>query len=356
MKNNEINGKTMNQMLEEGLNNAFSTEYYRRFLAFVAGNPNYSYRNVILILQQCRHAEKTKGIRTWNKEGRMVKAGERGLRINACFDRDREQDKEEPPLPPSEKKHRQSDSRFRRVSVYDISQTRAMDGEDAQEPQKVVPAGNVLELAPPQRDVPDYDELLRDLRDASPLPIVFSDSIEENGCAMLFDIVIKKGMSQLNTIRAVIFHIASLLLQEKCPDQNLIQIAARSVTFIVSRHLELDVSGFGFYEVTQHSADCQQDVLEEYLDVIQKTALYFIDTVDGIREARALGYSTEEYFLFTNKKTAMRMFRQGHYVYLVYPGEGELLAMNKKALEKYGGPFAVPREGWFGENASSLAA
>jgi len=351
---NETNGKSMNQILVEGLDNAFSTERYQRFLAFVAGNPNYSYRNVILILQQCPSATKTKGIRAWNKEDRLVKAGERGLRINVCFDRDRDKNEDEPPSLPSKRKQGQRDTRFRKVSVYDISQTRAMDGEDAQEPQSVASVGSMLELVPPQGYVSGYDVLLGDLRVASTLPIIFSDNIEESGSTMLFDIVIKEGMGQLNTIRAVIFQIALLLLRDGCPDQELIQVAARSVTFIVSRHLSLDTSGFGFYEVTQHSANCEQSVMEEFLDAIQKTALYFIDTIVGIREARALGYATEEYFLFTNKKTAMRMFRQGHFVYLVYPGEGELLAMNKKALEKYDGPFAVPREGWFG--LSRLAA
>ena len=130
------------------------------------------------------------------------------------------------------------------------------------------------------------------------------------------------------------------------------------MTFIVSRHLDIDTSGFGFYEVTQHSAGRKQDVLEEYLDIVQKTALYLIDTLDGIREARRIAYPTSEYFLLTNQKTALRLLRQGHLVYLVYPRQGELLAMNKKAVQDYDGPFAVPREGWFGvsESGGGLAA
>jgi hypothetical protein len=291
----------------------------------------------------------------------MIKAGEKGLRINAFFEsvKAKEREEDEPPLPPSKRKLEvKGKSKFRKVSVFDISQTRPMDGVDEPEPPRLAPAGNVLAAPLPQGDVPGYDDLLRDLREASPLPIIFSDSIEESARAMLFDIAIKEGMSQLNTIRAVIFQIALLWLRAHFTEPKLLEVAARSVTFIVSQHLDIDASGFGFCEVSEYNTDREQDGKEGFLDAVQKTALYFIDTLDGIRAARQLGYPTDEYFMLTNQKTALRLFRQGHYVYLVYPGQGELLAMSKKVLEQYEGPFAVPREGWFGvsETEDKIAA
>jgi hypothetical protein len=42
-------------------------------------------------------------------------------------------------------------------------------------------------------------------------------------------------------------------------------------------------------------------------------------------------------------------------VYLIYPGQGELLVMNKKDLEQYEGPFAVPRGDWFGAKIAAAA-
>ena len=338
MKNKAALAKEMDRMLEEGISNTFSTEYYQRFLSFVARNPNYSYRNVIFILQQCPKATQTKGMCTWNKEGRMIKPGETGLRINACFDRD--EDKEEPPGPPSKKKRgHKGGSTFRRVSVFDISQTKPKDGEDNQQPQREAPAGNVLEIAPPQGAAAGVDELLRDLRELSPPSINFG-----------FD----KGNPY--AAQTIIAQISLVWLGTRCPGREQLKMAARSVTYIVCRHLGLDTSALGFGKISEYSQNQEQSALEKLLDTVQKTALYFIDSIDGIREARKTGYPTDEFFLFTNKKTALRMFRQGYYIYLVYPGQGELLAMNKDALMEYDGPFAVHREDWVGVRDGSLAA
>lgn len=123
---------------------------------------------------------------------------------------------------------------------------------------------------------------------------------------------------------------------------------SESIAFIVCSYLGLDTSGFSFQHIAKYSLGRERNVLEKFLDAIQKTALYFIDTLDGIRAAHRIGYKTDEFFLFTNRKTAFRLFRQGYYIYLVYPCKGELLAMSKKELEQYDGPFAVLREDWFG--------
>ena len=61
MPDQEQHVKSTSQMLKDGLKEVFSTEAFRRFLAFIANNPNYSYRNVLLILQQCPHAKRVMG-------------------------------------------------------------------------------------------------------------------------------------------------------------------------------------------------------------------------------------------------------------------------------------------------------
>lgn len=343
-KENQV--KSMDKMLEEGLSEVFSADYYQRFLSFVSNNPNYSYRNVILILRQCSHASLTKGLRAWNKEKRLIKSGERGLRINACFDRDADKDKDKPPPVSFQKKQRQkSDSTFRKVNVYDISQTRAMDGDTAQGNSCAVSAGNTLAIACPPQTALGCERLLRDLCQAASITITD-----------------KTGTGHPLTAHAMIAQIALAWLRASCSDHEQLKLAARSVTYIVCRHLGLDASTFGFDQITGHSLGMEQAVLERFLDIVQKVALYFIDTLDGLREAHRTGYPADAYFLFTNKKTAMRLFRQGHYVYLVYPGQGELLAMNKKVVEQHENPFAVPREEWFcvggtgGADVGGLAA
>lgn len=353
MQDKELQVKSTSQMLEEGLNEVFSTEYFRRFLAFIANNPNYSYRNVILILQQCYHATRTMGFRGWMKEGRMVKAGEKSLRINACFEKD-EQEDQPPPVPSKKKRRRDSDSKFRRVSVFDISQTKELDGDGDddygyQEQRPVQPAGNILEIGRLEGSVAGYETLLMDLNAVSPLPLVFKSGVKADGGNGYDSIIINKDMSQLHTIRTIVNQIARIWLRDDCPDREQLEIEAESVAFIFCAYLNLDTSEFSFHYIAKYSLGRERNVLEKFLDKIQKTALYFIDTYDGVRAARRIGYQTDEFFLFTNRKTAFRLFRQGYFIYLVYPGQGELLAMGKKDLEQYEGPFAVPRADWFGE-------
>jgi len=355
MQDKELQVKSTSQMLEEGLNEVFSTEYFRRFLAFIANNPNYSYRNVILILQQCPHATKVMGFQAWKKAGRV--ANQRGLRINACFDKSDEQENQPPPVPSKKKRRRYRDSKFRRVSVFDISQTKVLDGSDENEgyaPTPVAPAGNIFEIARLEGSVAGYETLLMDLNEVSPLPIIFKSGFKTDGGNGYDGIFINKDMSQLHTIRTIVNQIARVCLHDDCPDREQLEIEAESVAFIVCQYLGLDTSEFSFHHIAKYSLGRERGVLEKFLDTIQKTALYIIDTFDGVRMSRRIGYKTDEFFLFTNRKTAFRLFKQGYYLYLVYPGKGELLAMSKKDLEQYEGPFAVPRADWFG--AGQMAA
>ncbi len=57
---------------EEGLDEVFSSEPYRRFLRFVANNPTYSYRNALLILHQKPNATKVMGFKAWLRQDRCV--------------------------------------------------------------------------------------------------------------------------------------------------------------------------------------------------------------------------------------------------------------------------------------------
>jgi hypothetical protein len=162
-------------------------------------------------------------------------------------------------------------------------------------------------------------------------------------------------MSQLHTVRTIINQIAQVWIGAGCHDREQLEIESESVAFIVSHYLGLDTSAFSFQHIARYSQGRARNVLEKFLDVIQKTALHFIDTLDGIRAARRLRYPGGEYFLFTNRKTAFRLFRQGYYLYLIYPKDGELLVMSKKQLEQHDGPFAVTRGDWFGSAEKTAA-
>lgn len=99
----------------------------------------YSFRNSALIFAQCPHATDVRGFGQWQKCGRQVRKGERGIRILAPntftpLDGNGEPQKDEHG---NEKRI----TTFKPISVFDISQTDRVDG--AQEPDTEPTAGGV---------------------------------------------------------------------------------------------------------------------------------------------------------------------------------------------------------------------
>ncbi len=363
MADNESLVRSTSQMLQDGLDEVFSTAAYRRFLAFVANNPNYSYRNVLLILQQCPNASKVMGFKAWLRQGRAVNLGERGIRITALFDKRPEEDMPPPP-PPRERvrnKKKKDRDKFRRISVFDISQTSELDGDDAgnrpapnSRPVFTAPVDDPLTPPLLEGEVYGYELLLDYLNQISPLPIVFRSGVKNDGVCGYADITIKKDMSQLHTVRTVINQIVHCWRRPWCPDREQLAIEAESCAFIVCQYLGLDTSDFSFQYIAKYSLGKERHTLEEFLDVIQKTALMFIDSIDGLHLARQSNYENGDFCLLQNSKTASRLLRQGTPVYLVFLGEGELFALNQKQIEEHEGPFAVERSMWF--DSGRLAA
>jgi antirestriction protein ArdC len=103
----------------------------------------YSLSNVLLILTQRPDATRVAGIRTWNRLGRRVRKGERGIAILApctyrgeqpADDSGREPD-QSPAEPPAGAAPRRVLRGFRIVHVFDVDQT---DGDPIPDVQPVV--------------------------------------------------------------------------------------------------------------------------------------------------------------------------------------------------------------------------
>ena len=99
------------------------------------------------------------------------------------------------------------------------------------------------------------------------------------------------------------------------------------------------------YYLSNNSLGRERKSLETFLDVIQQTAMYFIETYDGIFEAKKSSYDVTEFFLISQKR-AQRLLQMGDPVYLVFP-EGELLTFDRKAIDQHDGLFATERAVWF---------
>ena len=352
MKNQELNVRGYAQMLEDGLEEVFSSDAYRRLLLFVSNNPNYSYGNVLLILQQCPTATRTKGFRGWLKEGRCVRAGEKGIRINAYFDKKSEDEKKKYPSSKIKNLFEEEENQFRRISVFDIAQTEPLEGAIEAHPPaahtEVLEDGHILEPEQLEGSVPGYSHIVHILREISVLPIYFRGGVHSEGSCDGNSITIRSDMSQLHTLRTVINQIVRSWRYGSTLNAKQMEIEAESVAFIVCQHLGLDTSDFSFQYIARYILGKEQSFLKQFLDTIQKTALYFIDSIEGVQEAERIQYDTTEYFLFSNLSTAKRLLQSGAPVYLVIPGKGELLTFSRQAIEQHEGPFATEREVWFG--------
>ncbi len=348
MQDQEQDVKTYAQMLKEGLDEVFSSEPYRRFLRFVSNNPTYSYRNVLLILHQKPNATKVMGYKAWLKQGRCVQQGQRGLRIIAKFEKDDEEEKQQAS---SKKKHTwKQDGKFRRISVFDISQTVPIDGDNVVKEVEDFPmkldSMELFQPAPLTGKGENFALAVRILRALSPLPIQLQNGLGADGSRGEEKILVRGGMSQLHTIRTIVNQIVREWRYETCPDKEQLEIEAESVAFIVCQYLGLDTSDFSFGHIARYSFGRERKALELFLDTIQRTAMYFIDTIEGILEARKICYDVSEFFLISQKR-AQRLLATGYSVYLVFPGEGELLTCDRKAIEKHKGFFATDRAVWF---------
>ena len=120
--------ETLRESIAEQVEALRQSEAWTRFLRFAQAFHRYSLGNVLLILAQKPEATHVAGYRTWQKLGRQVRKGERGIRIFGG--RDVVTTEEDEATGEEKETHRR---RFFPVSVFDMSQTDPLD-PDAEDP------------------------------------------------------------------------------------------------------------------------------------------------------------------------------------------------------------------------------
>ena len=338
--------ESISKMLNQGLDDLFGGEHYRNFLKMTAHFPNYSYRNLVLILQQCPHATQVRTFRGWRANGRVVRAGEKAIRIIAPFIKavDKPEDDSDDNVDDTDA------DIFRRISVFDILQTDCIDGSsDIADTTPVHIAPYPFKAPALLGDVPGFAGLLAAIRQISPYPIKI-ENIRGNRkgyCSYAEGIIaVKRGLSQLHTIKTCIHEVAHSLLHRGIKSKQQREIEAEGIAFIVCNYLNLDTSEYSFNYIVGYNTGKKRKEITTFLDTIQKTASYLIDSIDGARESARIFYNNEDLCMITNDKTAMRLHEQGAPVYLVYPGPSELFVLEKKQILEHNGPFAVEKQTW----------
>ena len=217
--------------------------------------------------------------------GRQVKKGEKGITIIAPAPvkkkREREVlDEDQKPVIGEDGKPKTEEVEitlpyFKAITVFDIGQT---TGEPIQ-----TLAPEILTAA-----VEDFDLFLQAIREISPVPIRF-DAIEgsTNGYYHNLDkeIVIKKDMSQSQTLKTAIHETAHARLHDREimenkgieKDRLTKEVEAESVAYCVCSAFELDTSEYSFPYIAGWSSGKEMRELKASMDVIRKAAGDMID-------------------------------------------------------------------------------
>lgn len=282
--------KDITASIEDGIKELFQSESYAQYLQTMSRFHHYSVNNQVLIHMQKPDATLVAGFNKWkNQFGRNVIKGEHGIKIIAPtpFKKKIEQEKLDPdtqlPMLDADGKIITEEKTiqipmYKPVTVFDVSQT-----EGKPLPQLAHDlSGNVA----------NYDVFMEALRRSSPVPI----SIEVMGGGMdgYFDlehqdIAIRKGMSEVQTVSAVIHEMAHALLhnrtkdtEEKTPElsRSTEEVQAESISYAVCAYYGIATGDNSFGYIASWSKDKTLPELRESLEVISKTADGLINDID----------------------------------------------------------------------------
>lgn len=286
--------KEITDRLEAGIEEVFQSDEYVKWLTVMSRFHSYSLNNTILIAMQNPDATFVAGYNAWqNKFHRHVRKGEKGIRILAPtpYKKKIEIEKKDSV---TGKVLRNPDgsvqtelkeivySGFKVATVFDVSQT---DGEE-------LPKFGVAEL---NGDVYQFDTFFDALKQTCPVPI---EIMEIEGSAKGYyhqtecRIAIKRGMSQLQTIKTAIHEMAHQRLHAIDPNKNKSEqiqeelsrnrkeVEAESIAYTICQHYGLDTSDYSFAYIAGWSKERESTELKASLNTIRRAASEMISEID----------------------------------------------------------------------------
>lgn len=215
------------EQLSQGIEQLGDEGKWQEYLAAQARFHQYSFANTMLILHQRPDATSVAGFRAWQKMGRTVRRGERAIWIVA------------PVLRSGERAEREV-AGFRRVAVFDLSQTEGaalvsicqpLEGEDDNGSFRAL-CGVASRLG--------FDVERCTLADG-----VFGDCTYATR-----RIRIAASASPAQAVKTLAHELAHALLHEHADDRALAELEAESVAYIVCQSLGLDTKRYSFGYVT----------------------------------------------------------------------------------------------------------
>ena len=290
--------KEITDGIEQGIKELFQSDRYRQYLSVMSRFHRYSVNNTMLIYMQRPDASLVAGFQKWKHQfGRHVKKGEMGITIIAPtpFKKKIEEVKLDPDTnaPMLDKDGQQiveekeiSIPMFKPVKVFDVAQT---DGK---------PLPHLA--ATLTGSVEQYDVFVEALRRSAPVPIAFA-AIASNtdGYFSPADqtITIREGMSQVQTICAMVHEIAHSKLHDYekqqaeaaagkdgaeiiKKDRNTEEVEAESISYAVCQYYGIQTAENSFGYIATWSQGKELKELRASLETINKTASDLITDID----------------------------------------------------------------------------
>lgn len=295
-KTNKQRLKDITDSIENGIKELFNSDKYKQYLQTMSRFHRYSVNNQMLIYMQNPNATLVAGFNKWHDQfGRNVKKGEKGIKIIAPTPYKKKI--EETKLDPDTKLPMLDDNgnevkvekeiqipMFRVVSVFDVSQT----------------AGKPLpQLASDlSGNVQNYDAFLEAIKRSSSVPITFEPISNADGYFSLDEqkIVIRDGMSEVQTISALLHELAHSKLHNIAKDEkvqnaeqdadkpklnrNTEEVQAESVSFAVCAYYGIKTEENSFGYIASWSESKELSELKASLETINKTSSAMITDID----------------------------------------------------------------------------
>lgn len=272
-ENQKAKVKQATELLEQGVEDIFTSGRMAEYLTIMSKFHNYSARNCMLIMMQCPEATHVASYKRWQKEfNRQVRKGEKAIRILAPITHKqtiRETNKDTGEATD----HEHVWMSFKAVPVFDISQT---EGDDLPEIAHDLTG-----------DVEGFGKLAEAIEGCTTAKVVYGWEFSDPECHGSFNridntIKIADGLSQAQTIKTLVHEAAHSLLH--CEDgeqadakREMREVQAEGVAFVVCNALGIDSGDYSFGYVAGWGQDSKEIMRE--LEVIRSTANMILDKV-----------------------------------------------------------------------------
>ncbi len=248
------------------------SEQLKAYLAMLGRFHRYSVGNVLLIAMQQPGATKVAGFRAWQRLGRQVKEGEKGIRIYAPIVW-RKKD--------SEQGSKEGDDaeelvRFRSVCVFDVAQTEG----------KPLP-----EFAEARGEPGEYTDRLMQFAAEQGIEVEFSDAlVSAHGMSSGGKVIVRKGLSPAEEFSVLAHELAHELLHRDEDEQlsrTVRETEAEAVALVVCEAIGLEAVNAAADYIQLYLGS--KETLFESLQRIRETAVAIIGAITKKEPAEASG-------------------------------------------------------------------